>query len=360
MKSLAVYLILLMPIMATAKVCQGPDIVVGFVGDILVHNDLYKSILPKKSFKPLWQSSISLFRKADFMLGNLEGPAALGITRDGQDLGDVGFTYDLNVYSGTNFLFNYHPQILKDLRESGFDLLTGANNHSLDRSWRGIDRTHEAAKKIGMPIVGTRPSGATTADMFHIANVSGLRLAFIGCTEMTNGVRDRKSQVQLCYSKNNSVESQIVRLRERSDIDGVIVLPHWGEEYQQSPNSRQESFAKAWLEVGAMAVVGSHPHVLQPAESYVTRDGRRTLIAYSLGNFLAFQAGVAKKTGVVLYLRISHNGRTAELEDVFYTPTYRDGYSVSPSSAGSAAEVEASRFFEQQKFLAPNQKIPDC
>ena len=360
MKKIALMPVLLFASLAQAGVCRDNSTVVGFVGDILVHNDLYESILSKKTFKPLWQESIPLFQKTDFMVGNLEGPAALGIHKDGSDKGDVGFTYDLKVYSGTNFSFNFHPQILSDLKSSGFDLLTVANNHSLDRRWRGIDRTHEAARQVGLPIVGTRPSYAPNEEMYQIADIQGLRLAFIGCTEMSNVSSDSKNQVLFCYDKAGTVANMVSRLKARSDVDGVIVYSHWGSEYQQSPNSSQKRYAKTWLEAGATAVIGSHPHVLQPWESYRTQDGRKTLIAYSLGNFLAFQAGTAKKTGVIVYLKLARTSLGAEVIDAYYTPTYRDGYRVSPAKGGSSAGAEAAKFYGTEKRVEPSQKIPGC
>ncbi|AHZ83439.1 hypothetical protein Bb109J_c2828 [Bdellovibrio bacteriovorus] len=343
--------------------CADGSVVLGFAGDILVHDALYKNILPKQNFTSLWSKAIPLFNKADYMTVNLEGPAAVGIDKAGRDVGDQGFTYDLNVYSGTNFSFNFHPQILRDLKSSNIDLISTANNHSLDRQWRGVDRTIEAAKNIGLSTVGTRPSYAPNESFYHLADVRGYRMAFVACTEATNGIADTKSQVLSCYGKSQQVETLIRQLRARGNVDGVIVLPHWGVEYSHKPDKSQTAYAKRFLEAGALAVVGSHPHVLQPWESYRTSDGRLTMIVYSLGNFLAFQAGVEKKTGAVVYLHLGRDvqGRTQVLTS-YYTPTYRDGYTVYPiSSKGSKdALKEAARHLGTQNRLEPDQKIPHC
>lgn len=325
---------------------------ISFVGDILVHEALYRAVVVgTKNFEQIWRRTNPLMEKAHFSVGNLEGPAALGIDRRGRDHGDVGFIYDEVVYSGSNFSFNYHPRILGDLKRSGYDLLTLANNHTLDRGWLGVDRTLQAAEKVGMPLVGVRASQERNADFFSIADIQGIRVAFLGCTEMSNGHEDRKDQVLFCYRDSEKVVRIVKDLAARRDVDAVIVLPHWGQEYKHDPDSRQKSYARKYLEAGALAVVGSHPHVLQPWEKYVTKDGRETLIAYSLGNFVAGQAGLARKTGIVAYLGLARERDQVRLFGAAYTPTYRDGTEVYPVENRSDVLKHVGTFFGAGKRL---------
>lgn len=325
---------------------------ISFVGDILVHEALYRAVVGgTRNFEQIWKRTNPLMEKAHFSVGNLEGPAALGIDRRGRDHGDVGFIYDEVVYSGSNFSFNYHPRILGDLKRSGYDLLTLANNHTLDRGALGVDRTLQAAEKAGMPLVGVRASQDRNGDFFSIADIEGIRVAFLGCTEMSNGHEDRKDQLLFCYGDSDRVVRIIKELAGRRDVDAVIVLPHWGQEYKHAPDSRQKSYARKYLEAGALAVVGSHPHVLQPWEKYVTKDGRETLIAYSLGNFVAGQAGLARKTGVVAYLGLARERDQVRLFGVAYTPTYRDGTEVYPVENRSDVLKHAGTFFGSEKRL---------
>ncbi|WP_413568422.1 CapA family protein [Bdellovibrio sp. HCB117] len=333
-----------------------------FVGDILIHDMLYKSVMAgSKDFSQIWNRTNGLMQKADFSVGNLEGPAALGIDKMGRDHGDVGFTYDLNIYSGTNMVFNFHPRILSDLQKSGYDLLTVANNHSLDRHAIGVDRTIQAARNIGLPVVGTRIAEERNADFHRIATIRNMRVAFLGCTEMTNGRTDHKDQVLSCYNTER-ILSIIKNLSSRSDVDAVIVLPHWGVEYSHTPDSKQKNFARKFLEAGATAVIGSHPHVLQPWEKYVTTDGREALIVYSLGNFVAFQKDVQRKTGTVAYVGLSKEGnQKAKIFGVGYTPTYRDGYEVYPVGSGSfknALHHAAQMFGTRARVEPTNALVP--
>lgn len=328
-------------------------VVVSLIGDILVHDGIYQEVVSgKQDFSTIWRKVIPLFNKADFSIANLEGPAALGIDRNGKDHGDVGFTYDKNIYSGTNFSFNYHPRILRDLQSSGIDLLTIANNHSLDRKAIGMDRTLQAAKALGLPLVGARESSDRAGEFHKIVSVKDLNIAVIGCTEMTNGHPDKAQQLLWCYKNANEIEANIRALKVRSDVHAIIVYPHWGQEYAPTPDSSQRTYARRFLEAGATAVVGSHPHVLQPWEKYVTRDGRETLIAYSLGNFVAYQKGLDKKTGVVVYLGLSLDpNQKGKVVSALYTPTYREGTEVLPVGDSSAAAGEARKFFGSKNRL---------
>lgn len=309
-----------------------------FVGDILIHKALYQAVVSEtKHFTQLWKKTEPLLQKADFSVANLEGPAALGIDQNGKDKGDIGFVYDGEVYSGTNFVFNYHPRILSDLKNSGFDLLTTANNHSLDRLGIGINKTIIAAKNTGIPTVGTKLSDSSDNDFYKISNIKNMNIAFIGCTEFIN-LSNNEDQVLFC--ETDKIIKIIKELSYRVDVDAVVVLPHWGVEYSNTPRDFQKEYARNYLEAGATAVIGSHPHVLQPWEKYITKNGRETLIIYSLGNFVAGQAGLEKQTGCIAYLGLSKNGKEkAKIYGVAYTPTFRTGSSINPIGKNDSIEV---------------------
>lgn len=326
---------------STACDSKNIQITISFVGDVLIHEALYESVVQEtKHFSQIWKKTEGLFQKADFSVGNLEGPAALGLDRNGRDHGDIGFVYDNNVYSGTNYCFNYHPQILSDLKNSGFDLMTNANNHSLDRTPDGIDKTIKAANAINLPIIGTRLSNDSNGEYFKIATINNVNVAFLGCSELLNEEDDFKNQILRCYKNPEKILGIIKRLSSRSDVDAIVVFTHWGIEYSHTPEDIQREFARKYIEAGASAVIGSHPHVLQPWEKYTAKNGREALIIYSLGNFVAGQAGLDKKTGTVAYVGLSKKGsEKARIFGAGYTPTYRTGTSVYPISGGGPAEV---------------------
>ena len=312
---------------------------ISFVGDVLIHKALYQVVVSDtKHFSQIWKKTDPLIQKADFSLANLEGPSAMGIDSNGRDQGDIGFVYDGRVYSGTNFLFNYHPRILSDLKSSGYDMIQTANNHSMDRFSIGVDKTIEAARNVDLATTGSRHSDEPMANTYSVARINNINVAFLACTESTNGIPDNDGQIVSCFKEK--VLGTIRDLRSRPGIDAVIVLPHWGVEYRHTPEDYQKSWARKFLEAGALAVIGSHPHVLQPWEKYVTTDNRETFILYSLGNFVAGQAGVARKTGPVAYLGLSKaTGAKAKIFGVGYTPTFRDGATLNPVGSNGSREV---------------------
>ncbi|WP_413558641.1 CapA family protein [Bdellovibrio sp. HCB209] len=333
---------------------------ISFVGDILIHKMLYVNVTQEsQDFSQIWRAINPLFSKAHFSVANLEGPAALGIDSQGRDWGDVGFIYDDRVYSGTNFSFNYHPRILTDLKKSGIDLLTLANNHILDRTSLGIDRTLTAAQSAGMNVVGVRHSQDRNASFARIVTVQGISIAFVGCTESTNGRPDRKDQVLNCNQAQT--ENVIKELSNRSDVDAVIIYTHWGDEYKQSPNSRQIANARKFLDAGAVAVIGSHPHVLQPWDKYVTKDGRETFIVYSLGNFVAAQKDVERKASAVIYLGLAKKDQSkASITGVAYTPTVRSGYKILPVNSNGDRSVlnYLQKHFGKTGILNVDESLP--
>jgi len=302
----------------------------GFTGDILIHEDLYKKVDQSKSkdFSQLWPSIIPAFEKADFMYANLEGPTALGITKDRKDVGDIGFVYDKNVYSGTDFVFNYHPRLLDDLKKSGIDIVSTANNHTFDRASIGIDRTIDAIKKSGLEFVGTRKVNSA-AEFYNITTVKNFNVAWIACSELLNGFKDKFSQILLCSEQADEIVKIIAELKARKDIDAIIVAPHWGIEYKHEPSANQKKYAQAYIEAGASAVIGSHPHVLQPVQKYTAKDGREAFIAYSLGNFAAFQKDIDRKASAVIYLDFSKDSAgKVWISNYTYEPTLRSGTEI--------------------------------
>lgn len=335
------------------------NVVLSFVGDILVHGAIYNKVVEQsQDFSQVWRRTNGLIQKADFSVGNLEGPTAMGIDRKGNDHGDIGFVHDGKVYSGSNFSFNFHPRILSDLKKSGYDLLTVANNHTLDRRSIGVDKTVQAARAAGMPIVGVRHSHERNADFHQIVDIKGLRIAYLGCTEATNGHEDTKDQLLFCYKNEDRILGIIRDLANRSDVDAVMVMPHWGREYKHAPHSSQQKYARLFLEAGATAVVGSHPHVLQPWEKYTTKDGRETIIAYSLGNFVAWQSGIERKASVVLYLGLKKQSGKAQISGVAYAPTIRDGFEVySVGNERSDVIRHVRQFFGEKSRISPQDDV---
>ena len=286
---------------------------VATVGDVLLHDMLQKwASTQKEGFYAAFESVADIIRSADIAFANLEGPAAEGVASNGKEVRPPATRYDKSVYRGYP-MFNYHPSIVTDLKRAGFRILNTANNHALDRHQLGADRTIEAIKAAGLSHTGTRHRSAMDAPWHTVTpvKVAGgtFNIAWLGCTYGTNDVPDRANQVLNCYATKDEILGIVKDLAKKRDVHAIFVTPHWGGEYQHKPEPRQTAWAKEMLDAGATAIIGQHPHVMQPIEKYVTQDGRETLIAYSLGNFVSNQIGLPRLSSAILLLALGPDGK---------------------------------------------------
>jgi poly-gamma-glutamate synthesis protein (capsule biosynthesis protein) len=281
-----------------APACITP-IVMASVGDVLLHGPFQRwASQQDDGFFAAMAPVKDLLEGADIAVANLEGPAAANLVgANGREVAAPPTRYDGTVYDGYP-LFNYHPTIVRDLQRLGIDVLQTANNHSLDRGSRGIDRTLAAMSEARMPFTGTRPSDASPANFRWSTSYTVRRenhdykFAFISCTFSTNGLPDRRGQVLHCHDPE--LLNQVSALHADRSNAAVIVMPHWGDEYQPRPNAYQTGLAQRMADAGATAIIGTHPHVVQPEETLTARDGRRVPVVYSLGNFVSNQIGLPR------------------------------------------------------------------
>lgn len=299
------------PRMISFSKTYDPDelVTIAAVGDVLLHDSVQKrSAAEAAGFYGLFSGVADLIGSADIAFANLEGPVAAGVAKNGKSVKEPKRRYDGRVYSGYP-MFNYHPSVTNDLRLAGFDVLLTANNHSMDRYALGADRTVAAVKAAGLAYTGTRVQADKKSPWYAVTPVAKggktYKIAWLGCSYSTNGIPDRKGQVLMCYKQRAEVLSTIRRLAARPDIAAVILAPHWGAEYRHRPGRRQVALAKEALNAGAAAVIGTHPHVVQPIERFVTADGRETFIAYSLGNFVSNQIGLPRRASAILVLGLT-------------------------------------------------------
>jgi len=300
--------------------CAGPGdrITVGHVGDILPHDKIQRDAYARGSFSALLDPEVKeKLGHVDVLYGNLECNVAGPLTWSGREKANLGMSYDGEAYSGYP-KFNAHEQLLQDLVELGFDVVSTANNHALDRKALGADRTIENLRKYRLQHTGTIHSGEPNAKWYTIVKgkgkaadggVSHWNIAFLSCTFSTNGLTDGADQVLMCYDRvgkaHKTVLDLVQALSKDPDVDAVIVVPHWGDREKKLEVSNKERVAgRAFIEAGATAVVGTHVHVPQPSEKYTTQDGREGLICFSSSNFLSkyssFPARVSMFFGISL------------------------------------------------------------
>lgn len=352
------------PLQFTDACKPGTKITIAALGDVLLHSPLQKqAYTAREGHDSLWKNVQPMFARADLTYGNLEGPCADGHTTSGTRA-DPGKVFDGNVYSSYP-QFNYHPSLIPALKNAGFDVVSTANNHALDRRGRGADRTIENLKSEGLPFTGTRSTAAMDSPWHTVVQAKGIKVAFIACTFSTNGIPDPMNQVLSCYEDKDTLLGAIRNLKASPDVDAVIVTPHWGVEYQHSPQQQEKNLAHAMLDAGALAVFGGHPHVVQPMEKYQTQDGREGFVIYSLGNFVSGQNGLAKRSSLILFLGLTKgtDGKVT-INGVRHAPIEM---SSSPTWTASYAKGESlnltTRILGQWNRLGPDDALvtnPEC
>jgi poly-gamma-glutamate synthesis protein (capsule biosynthesis protein) len=240
------------------------------VGDIMMHQDVkLAEAQDGGGFPALWADLVPLFKGADLAFGNLETPVAPTSGRPGKP-----------------FQFNAPASLPPALRASGFTVLSTANNHAFDQGRKGVAETLDRLRQAQLTAIGSgedRPR----AETLQVFERNGLRVAFLGFTDLFNLDLDRKATGP--WVRPLDLAPALAAVREaRSKADIVVVSVHWGNEYQHRPTKRQRDIARKLVEAGCDLLLGHHPHVLQPME-LLTVDGRRALVAYSLGNFISNQ-----------------------------------------------------------------------
>lgn len=214
--------------------------------------------------------------------------------------------------------FNSPPEVLDGLKYAGFDVLTTANNHCMDTGAAGILNTVKEIKKRGMIPVGT---GTADTDKFVIIEKNGIKVGMLSYTYGTNYTLAPVGMVN--YVNINKIKNDINTVKKKSDF--IIVFIHYGNEYVRKPEEAEISLFRKIADSGADCVIGGHPHVARSYELYDT-NGKKVLIAYSLGNLLSSQKDKYTDIGLIVKLNITKENDKIKLENYEMLPVYNYKY----------------------------------
>lgn len=228
------------------------------VGDLMTDRNVGDAIA-RNGYRSILAEVRNLTSAADLSFANLECP-----------LSTVG-SHDPN-----NCCFRAQPSTVKVLVDGGFDIVSLANNHSLNAGREGIVQTYDVLDRQQISYCGAWRDKAHSGEPTVLQAGEGpLSFAFIGATDLSF---DCGSYNKVAKDRGNLI-AQVRAARKRADL--VCVSLHWGDEYQTLPNKRQVGTAHAAIDAGADLILGHHPHVLEGIEVY-----RGKPILYSMGNFV--------------------------------------------------------------------------
>ena len=208
--------------------------------------------------------------------------------------------------------------------KAGFDIFTHATNHTFDKRIKGVNESldfwDEHPEGMGIGIhrseedYGNIPTVEVNGIKMAVLNYASAKIGYSGshlyytlngiplgyeneysyCVSVIfEGISDsvpsskREEAEKIVENNKKFVAEQIAKAKEENDF--VIVCVHWGSEYNFKPNSKETKWAKVFIECEVDLVIGNHPHYLQPVVEYESESGHKTLIYYSLGNFISNQ-----------------------------------------------------------------------
>lgn len=256
------------------------------VGDVTFGDRVAEAIAARGPDYP-WESTGRVLRGADVATANLEG----AVSTRGRPVADK------------EFHFRGSPAALTAARRAaGLDVVTVANNHTLDYGRVAFLDTLRIARRNGIHTVG---GGADLAAARRpvIVERGGMRIAFLAYSDVRpDGFTATGSLAGTAPAEVAAIRADVVSARRRADV--VLVWMHWGEELARSVNARQRLFASVALNAGAQVVLGAHSHLLQA----VVRPARRVLVAWSLGNFVFPANSPGTDRTAILHLDLARDG----------------------------------------------------
>lgn len=282
-----------------------------FAGDIMQHKAQLEAAYDTASkgyvYDTYYKYITPIVSKADFAIANLE-----------TTLGGAP-------YSG-------YPQFCspdiyaEELKKAGFDLLITANNHSLDRGKKGIERTIDIIDSLKLLHTGTFKDSISRATLYPlIFEVKKIKLALLNCTYATNGLKVTAPNI-VNYIDTAEIRRDIKKAKD-ANPDMMIMTIHWGNEYQRQPNQTQINLAKFIFDEGVDLIIGSHPHVIQPfGEIQLERNGKKKkgVVFYSLGNFVSNMSPRFTDGGIISQVQLIKNYKTniTEISSYGYIPAW--------------------------------------
>lgn len=254
-----------------------------FTGDIMQHDSniatAFDPISKRYDYSACFEYVAPIIRTADLAIGNLE------------------LTLAGSPYKGYP-QFSAPDALAVELKRIGFDVLVTANNHSVDRRKKGVERTIRILDSLQILHTGTFVDSTARANTYPlIVEKNGFRLSLLNYTYGTNGIPITKPNI-VNLIDTVQIKLDLAQAREQN-TDAIIVFMHWGAEYQSLPNAEQKRLTKLCFREGARLVIGAHPHVLQPMEWNKERD---QLVVYSLGNFVSGQRPRYRDGGAMLWV----------------------------------------------------------
>lgn len=290
--ALAIVLPDLLPNFSTSTYTKRKDnqvVVMDFVGDVLLGRNIEK-IAEQKGYDALFAGVQSYWNDADLVFANLESAVLKSDASNYEERPNVihlSCTYDA----------------LQAACDAGINMWSCSNNHAFDYMARAVAELVDFFEENSITYAGIGRNLSEAAG-YTIREVNGYRVAFISITRVAGPETiATETQAGVFCTTYNGYNEIVYEAAQNADI--TVVYIHWGEENQGLVQDDQTRIAHRLIDAGANVVIGSHPHVLQSAETY-----RNGVIVYSLGNFIFDQGNTFSRDTAMARLVIKDTGST--------------------------------------------------
>ncbi|MCI8393839.1 MAG: CapA family protein, partial [Clostridia bacterium] len=202
-----------------------------------------------------------------------------------------------------------------------------ANNHSLDKGYTGIVSTLDKLDEIGIDHMGTARSEEEQNKVL-VKDVNGIKIAFLSYTYGTNGIPVPAGKEYSVNLIDKDLILKQINLAKEQNVDIICASMHWGDEYKQKQNKKQEELADYLFQNGVDIIIGNHAHVIEPMEKrkIALEDGteKEVFVVYALGNFISGQTIEHTKSTVILDMNIRKNVENGKItiDSINYIPVY--------------------------------------
>jgi poly-gamma-glutamate capsule biosynthesis protein CapA/YwtB (metallophosphatase superfamily) len=318
------------------QVSDTSSLTIIFAGDIMGHDEqisgAWNETTKSYDYEPTFRYIRPFIEQADIAIANLE------VTLAGPS------------YSGYP-QFSSPDALAEAAYEAGFDVMIQANNHALDRDKKGFERTLNVLDTLKLIHTGTfRNAGERELNYPLILQKNSIRIALLNYTFGTNGLVISSpciiNRIDTTHIKNDLQKAFL------ANPDFIVVTIHWGEEYQRVENRQQQQLASFLFRNGADAIIGSHPHVIQPVRKYYPDpidSSVYNIAVYSLGNFVSNQRAQYKDGGIVFSLKLTKSPAGTQLSDYNYLPYWV--YRVDLTGKSTFYVLPVDLYFNNEAFF---------
>ena len=298
-----------------------------FVGDIMLGRSI-KTKSELNNYEDVFKDVSYLWKDSQYVSGNIE--SALLDNPEEFEKSDK----EIHLYAET--------KVANILKNNGFTMANLSNNHLGDFGRQGVISTINAVKSAGLNYVGA-DENIDDAATYDIQDINGIKVATIGISDIVpKDFSANRTEAGILSTMYPSYNRLVYEASQEADL--VVVNLHWGIEYGVDESETQEKIGKALIDAGADVIIGSHPHVLQPIQTY--KDG---IIFYSMGNFVFDQGWSRTKDSMVLNYYINEKGEgTFEVVPV----RIENGYPVTTTNKFYQKRIFATltKNLEKSKF----------